>query len=227
MKMKNFLKRLAVIAIAAVICFSMSACVINVPDEKDWYAPDTPTGLYTSGATTNSISLDWDSSSGARGYYVYRSSSYNGTYSQVGDTSSSSYRDTGRSSNTVYYYRVAAYNNAGTSDRSSYVYAVTLTDATNYITVTGTPRAGYTLTATAHGSGWQSTSYIWGYNSSNPDGLFTPISGATGSTFTIPTGSSYVGDYIRAFRRHPSGTWTQQGNTYTFISSNFNGPIQR
>jgi hypothetical protein len=224
--MKNLKTLFGIIALT-VIMLAQGSCVINLPEDDDLYAPGTPTGLYTTTATSSSISLSWDSSDGARGYYVYRSSSYNGTYSQVGDTSSSSYRNTGLDSNKVYYYRVAAYNNAGTSSRSDYIYAITLSDANNYLTISGTPRVGYTLTVTPHGSGWQSTSYIWAYNSSDPNGLFTPISGATGSTFTIPSGSSYAGDYIRAFRRHPSGTWTQGGNTYTFISSSFIGPIQR
>jgi hypothetical protein len=225
--MKRLVKRLAVIAIAAVICFSMSACVFNLPETEnfndDRYAPDTPTGLYTSGATTNSISLDWDSSSGARGYYVYRSSSYNGTYSRVDSTSSSSYRDTGRSPNTVYYYRVAAYNGAGESSRTDYIYAVTLSDATFYISISGTPRVGSTLYASSSGSGWSSNTYFWGYASSSSATTYNIISRNNNGSFTIPSG--YSGDYIRAFRYHPSGNWEDSyGKNY---GSNFIGPIQR
>jgi chitodextrinase len=225
--MKNFVKRLAVIAIAAVICFSMSACVINLPeDEEDRYAPDKPTGLYTTGATTTSISLDWDSSSGARGYYVYRSTSYNGTYSRVGSPSSSSYTDSGRSASTAYYYKVSAYNNAGESSQTDYVYGVTMSNATNYIRITGTPKVGSTLTATSYGGGWASTSYIWGYASSGDANRFNFISNAGSSDkYTITSG--YAGDYIRAFRRHPNGGWEIISSGAPIYESNYIGPIQR
>jgi hypothetical protein len=219
--MKNLKTLFGIIALV-VIMLAQGSCVINLPEDEDLYAPDTPTGLATTGATVNSISLDWDSSSGARGYYVYRSTSYNGTYSQVGDTSSSSYRDTGRSSNTVYYYRVAAYNNAGTSSRSDYIYAATLSDATFYITISGTPRVGSTLRASSSGSGWSSNTYFWGYAGSSSANEYDIISRNNNGTFTIPSG--YAGRYIRAFRYHPSGNWRDgYGNNY---GSNFIGPIQ-
>jgi hypothetical protein len=221
--MKNLKTLFGIIALT-VIMLAQGSCVINLPEEEDLYAPDTPTGLYTTTATSSSISLSWDSSSGARGYYVYRSSSYNGTYSQVGDTSSTSYRNTGLDSRTVYYYRVAAYNNAGPSSRSDYIYSVTLSDANNYITISGTPRVGQRLTATPHGSGWVNSSYYWGYASSSDATRFTFIGYENDSTYVID--SSRSGYYIRAFRRHPSGDWvTTQGN-YPIYASNYIGPIR-
>jgi hypothetical protein len=219
--MKNLRTLFGIIALT-VIMLAQGSCVINLPEEEDLYAPDTPTGLTTTGATVNSISLDWDSSSGARGYYVYRSSSYNGTYSQVGDTSSSSYRDTGRSSDTIYYYRVAAYNNAGTSSRTDYIYAVTLSNATNSISISGTPRVGSTLTATSTGSGWLRDDYDWSYAGSSNANSYTDIVTRYSNRYTI--GNSYAGDYIRAFRLHSSGTWTQGSNK--FYASNYIGPIR-
>ncbi|MDR2952463.1 MAG: fibronectin type III domain-containing protein [Treponema sp.] len=193
------------------------------------YPPDTPEWLRTTGATVNRISLSWEKIANAEGYYVYRSSSYNGHYDRVGNTKSTSYTDTGLTANKVYYYKVSAFNRLGESSQSGYVYATTLYDGTTYITISGTPRVGQTLTVKSAGSGWQSNSYMWGYNrySDDPEGTFTMISGETGSTFTIT--SDYKGRYIRAFRRHPSGNWVgTSGSIYGqhMYSSNFLGPIQ-
>jgi hypothetical protein len=205
-----------IIALAALIAFSTVSCFL-IP------APDTPTGLVTTGATVNSITLSWSPVTDADGYYVYRSSSATGSYDEVGSPSSAEYTDTGLSANTIYYYKVAAYNIGGISDQSDYIYAITLSNATNNIIVSGTPRVGNTLTVTSTtGSGWGSTNYLWGYNTS-ATGTFTVISGATGSTYKIT--SDYSGKYIRAFRAHTQGDWTHTSGT-TYYSSNYIGPIQ-
>jgi hypothetical protein len=204
-----------IIALAALIAFSTVSCFL-IP------VPDTPTGLVTTGATVSSITLSWSSVSGADGYYVYRSSGADGSYNQVGSPSSASYTDTGLSANSTYYYKVAAYNAGGTSDQSDYIYAVTLSNAVNSVTISGTPRVGATLTASSTGIGWDSDYYDWSYAESGDAKLYKDIVTNHGSTFTIP--SDYAGKYIRAFRRHSSGGWTQ--GSLKFYGSNFIGPIQ-
>jgi hypothetical protein len=210
-----------IIALAALIVFSTASCFLIPFDEE----PETPTGLVTTGATVNSITLSWSSVSNADGYYVYRSSTATGTYNQVGSPSSASYTDTGLSSNTIYYYKVAAYNDAGTSDESDYIYAVTLSNATNSITITGSSRVGATLTASSTGTGWSSTSYMWGYADKADANRFTFISGATGSTYTVS--STYSGQYIRAFRLHPDGDWHRTTDNAPNYASNYIGPMQK
>jgi hypothetical protein len=89
-------------------------------------APSAPTGVSATAQSSSSISISWNSVSGAAGYYIYRSSSTYGTYTEVGYSPSTSYTDTGLSASTEYYYKVAAYNNNGTSSQSiSYDYATT------------------------------------------------------------------------------------------------------
>ena len=61
----------------------------------------------------NSITLRWEKLSGAEGYNVYRSTSENGVYTRIKKISSGdtlSYKDTGLTFGTTYYYRIRAYN---------------------------------------------------------------------------------------------------------------------
>lgn len=81
--------------------------------------PSTPTGVTASAQSSSSIRVSWNPVSGATGYYVYRSTSSSGSFSQVTTTSSTSWTNTGLSANTTYWYRVAAYNSRGTGSQSS------------------------------------------------------------------------------------------------------------
>ncbi|GHV80194.1 hypothetical protein AGMMS49944_19850 [Spirochaetia bacterium] len=94
--------------------------------------PPTPTGVYASAVSSSSsgITVSWGAVTTAAGYRIYRSTE-SGSYTQVGTVShpTTSYTDTGLSSNTTYYYKVSAYNSGGESTQSSYKSAATLTDA--------------------------------------------------------------------------------------------------
>jgi hypothetical protein len=189
--------------------------------------PAAPTGLVTTGATTASISLSWNAVPGASGYRVYRSTSATGNYTLAGTTSATKYTDTGLEPNKTYYYIINAYNSAGESPDSDTVFAVTLSNPTTYISISGTPSAGSRLTATCYGSGWAESTIRWGW-CETADGTFTGITSSYGSsTFTIT--ADYKGKYIRAFRRHPDGPWDGHGGNIEgqkFYPSNFLGPIQ-
>ena len=85
--------------------------------------PSAPTGVYAVnyGSTTYpDVQISWNSVYGATGYYVYRSTSASGSYTQLGSTSYTSYSDTSCKVGGTYYYKVKAYNSAGTSDYSDY-----------------------------------------------------------------------------------------------------------
>jgi len=191
--------------------------------------PSAPTGVITTGSTSNSITISWYSITGATGYYIYRSSSYSGTYTQVGNTTSTSYTDTGLAANTTYYYKVAAYNSVGTGSQSPVIMAVTQSSSTTYITISGTARAGQKLTAVSTGSGWVTGgNFYWGYapsaNSTTFYVITSGVSGTNNSELIIP--GDYAGYYIRAFRDHPQGTWNNYITRNKCFPSNYLGPVQ-
>ncbi|MDR2592209.1 MAG: fibronectin type III domain-containing protein, partial [Chitinispirillales bacterium] len=116
--------------------------------------PGAPSSVSASAQSSNSIYVSWSSVSGASEYYVYRSTSYSGTYSYVTSTTSTSYTNTGLSSGTTYYYKVSASNSAGEGSQSTYASATTTTSAP------GTP-SNVTATAASSSSitvSWSSVS---------------------------------------------------------------------
>jgi hypothetical protein len=87
--------------------------------------PGIPGSLNAVAAGETSIRLTWSGISEASGYYIYRSGSFGGSYSQVGSITLSTYTDNGLAADTSYYYQVAAYNSAGTGTRTAMVSART------------------------------------------------------------------------------------------------------
>jgi uncharacterized repeat protein (TIGR02543 family) len=71
--------------------------------------PSAPQNLIISDATQDSITLSWNSVTGAAGYYVYRNDS---KITPVG-ISEITYHDTGLNPNTPYTYKVVPYNSYG------------------------------------------------------------------------------------------------------------------
>ena len=90
-----------------------------------------PSNLQVQDVTTTSISLSWtDNSDNESGFKIVRSSSENGTYSEVGTVgaNTTTYTNSGLSSNTSYYYKVRAYNSQGNSGFSNSIMGQTNTD---------------------------------------------------------------------------------------------------
>jgi len=96
--------------------------------------PNTPSSVTATATSSNSITVSWNSVSGATGYKIYRSSSSSGTFTEVGTSTTTSYINTGLAASTTYYYRVAAYNNIGTGSQSSVVNVATLSNVSNNTT---------------------------------------------------------------------------------------------
>ncbi|MCM3668267.1 hypothetical protein M3181_04520 [Mesobacillus maritimus] len=77
--------------------------------------PSTPSSLKAASASYNSIKTSWNAVSGATGYEVYRASSKTGTYTKVGTTASTSFKNTSLTTNKTYYYKIRAYRTVGSS----------------------------------------------------------------------------------------------------------------
>jgi fibronectin type 3 domain-containing protein len=86
---------------------------------------DTPENPVAVSSGDDEIILQWDEVDDADGYYIYMSTSKSGTYSKIDTVTDTEYTDDELSADTTYYYKVKAYNDDGTSDFSSIVYATT------------------------------------------------------------------------------------------------------
>ncbi len=84
-------------------------------------APAVVTGLSATGANAQ-VTLTWNPSGGATGYYVKRSTT-SGAEAQIAAQAGTGYTDSSVTNGTKYYYTVAAYNSYGTSADSSEVNA--------------------------------------------------------------------------------------------------------
>ena len=80
--------------------------------------PASPTGVAAAAANAQ-VNLTWLASSGASGYYVKRSTTSGGPYTQVASLSALLYADNGVTNGTKYFYVVSALNTAGESANSA------------------------------------------------------------------------------------------------------------
>jgi fibronectin type 3 domain-containing protein len=96
--------------------------------------PTAPTGLQTSAGNAQ-VSLSWSASANATGYYVKRSNTSGGPYTQIAGTGSTSFTDTGVTNGTKYFYVVSSYNSAGQSANS----AETSATPSGSVTIPATP----------------------------------------------------------------------------------------
>ncbi|MDD2554041.1 MAG: stalk domain-containing protein [Desulfotomaculaceae bacterium] len=95
---------------------------VTIDDADDLSAPEA---LDATAVSSSQIKLTWDAVSDADYYYVYRSTTYSGSYSKIGTATAKSYKDTGLSSETTYYYVVKAVNSSGAGDASDVADATT------------------------------------------------------------------------------------------------------
>ena len=74
--------------------------------------PEKPKNLTATAKTTTSAELSWTAAKNVTGYNVYRSTSKNGTFKNVGSTTTNTFTDKGLTKGKTYYYKVASYVNA-------------------------------------------------------------------------------------------------------------------
>ena len=139
--------------------------------------PDAPSSLSATAASNSSIDLAWtDNASDEDGFNVERSA--DGTnFNLIGSIGAdvSTYSDNGLNASTLYYYRVIAFNTAGSSAASN------IANATTIATVT-IPDAPSSLSATAVSS--SSIDLAWADNASDEDG-FNVERSADGTNFNL------------------------------------------
>ena len=82
-------------------------------------ALEAPQGVVASkGTFSDRVRVTWDEVAGATVYIVYRASTADGVYEEIGSTSATMFDDMGIVPGTVYWYRVRACNDGGCSPLS-------------------------------------------------------------------------------------------------------------
>jgi titin len=137
-------------------------------------APAAPTSLTATPSGSTQVNLSWsESSSPVDGFTLERSSDdVNFTSLVTLSGTSKNYSDTGLTAGTTYYYRVRAFNSAGTSQYSNTAKATTSQVA---------PAAPSDLTATTAGA--TQIGLTWSDSANNEDGFTIERSG-DGASFT-------------------------------------------
>src|SRR5215470_1552006 len=117
-------------------------------------APAVVMGL-TATAGNAQVGLTWNTSSGATGYYVKRSTT-SGTEAQIAAQAGTSYTDAAVTNGTKYFYTVSAYNSYGVSADSSEVSATPQAAAPVNVTVTVDPTKTKTISPYIYGTNFYS-----------------------------------------------------------------------
>lgn len=81
---------------------------------------DRPTIYYSRADSTTSLTIKWSNVPCATSYHVYRATSASGTYTNIGNTTKTSFTDSGLSSGVTYYYKVKAVGNSTAGKYSNY-----------------------------------------------------------------------------------------------------------
>jgi fibronectin type 3 domain-containing protein len=144
--------------------------------------PSAPTGLTASAASAQ-VNLTWNASSGAAAYYVKRSTTSGGPYTQIATPTATSDADNNVTNGTKYYYVVSAYNSYGQSANSAEV------DATPMAPPPPAAPAGLAATAenTQVSLTWIASTGATSYHvkrSTTNGGPYTQVSAPTAANFT-------------------------------------------
>jgi hypothetical protein len=161
--------------------------------------PAPPIANAATNVTSNSFTANWNSSTGATGYRldVSTSSSFS-NFSTIDAGNNLSHVVTGLSSNTTYYYRVRAYNAAGSSGNSTPI------SVTTAVGIPSAPIAGPASNVT-------SSSFTANWNN---------VSGATGYRMDVSTSTSFSSYAVQNFdagnRVSVNVTGTRSKTTYYY-----------
>src|SRR5271163_3407786 len=152
--------------------------------------PATPTGVAAVAGNAQ-VTLNWTASSGATGYYVKRSTTSGGPYTQIATQAATSDTDSGLTNGTKYFYVVSAYNSAGQSANSAEVNATPVLPPpaapTGLAAAAGNAQVSLSWTASA-----TATSYH--VKRSTSSGAETQIAAPTSTSYTdagLTNGTKY------------------------------------
>lgn len=159
---------------------------------------NTPEGLSSSVNTSNSNTITWESVNGVSGYSVYQWIGTTDSYKKLGDTAYPYYINSGKSSGTMYTYRVKAYYvSDNVMQYSKPAQVVTCTLPAN-VTVTTAKRSGSNISLA-----WNKVSKATGYEIYVKSGSsWKKLTTTSGKSYTAKNLSGTKTFRIRAYRKY-------------------------
>lgn len=159
---------------------------------------NTPKGLSSSVNTSSSNTITWESMNGVSGYSVYQWIGTTDSYKKLGDTAYPYYTNSGKSSGTMYTYRVKAYYvSDNVMQYSKPAQVVTCTLPAN-VTVTTAKRSGSNISLA-----WNKVSKATGYEIYVKSGSsWKKLTTTSGKSYTAKNLSGTKTFRIRAYRKY-------------------------
>ncbi|WP_295212782.1 GH25 family lysozyme [Ruminococcus sp.] len=189
-------------------------------DINVWYpdssVPSTVTGVKSVSNTSTSNTISWNSCPNVDGYEVYQWIGTNNTYKLLTTTKNTSYTNAGKSSATMYKYRIRAYRTDSTGVKRYGQYSDDLTTCTLPTAVKITSSSAYMNTATLS---WSKVSKATDYQIElNIGGVWTVVGTTSGTSYTA-SNLTQSGDNqfrVRA-RRYYDGTYYNGAYGYATV----------
>lgn len=159
---------------------------------------NTPEGLSSSVNTSSSNTITWENVNGVSGYSVYQWIGTTDSYKKLGDTTYPYYTNSGKSSGTMYTYRVKAYYvSDNVMQYSKPAQVVTCTLPAN-VTVTTAKRSGSNISLA-----WNKVSKATGYEIYVKSGSsWKKLTTTSGKSYTAKNMSGTKTFRIRAYRKY-------------------------
>ena len=159
---------------------------------------NTPKGLSSSANTSSSNTITWKSMNGVSGYSVYQWIGTTDSYRKLGDNAYPYYTNSGKSSGTMYTYRVKAYYvSDNVMQYSKPAQVVTCTLPAN-VTVTTAKRSGSNISLA-----WNKVSKATGYEIYVKSGSsWKKLTTTSGKSYTAKNLSGTKTFRIRAYRKY-------------------------
>ena len=159
---------------------------------------NTPEWLSSSVNTSSSNTITWESMNGVSGYSVYQWIGTSDSYKKLGDTAYPYYTNSGKSSGTMYTYRVKAYYvSDNVMQYSKPAQVVTCTLPAN-VTVTTAKRSGSNISLA-----WNKISKATGYEIYVKSGSsWKKLTTTSGKSYTAKNLSGTKTFRIRAYRKY-------------------------